>query len=99
MGICAACFLRDTAGALGFHRAGVAQYARPEIIGLIAGGFIASLFWTKEFSATTGSSPFLKFFLGAFAMIGCLVFLCCPWRAFLRLGGGDMTAISGPAGS
>ena len=98
MGICAACFLRDTAGALGFHRAGVVQYVRPEIIGLIAGGFIASLFWTKEFGATTGSSPFLKFFLGAFAMIGCLVFLGCPWRAFLRLGGGDMTAISGLAG-
>ena len=31
-------------------------------------------------------------------MIGCLVFLGCPWRAFLRLGGGDMTAVSGLAG-
>ncbi|CUU81818.1 metal-activated pyridoxal enzyme [Campylobacter hyointestinalis subsp. hyointestinalis] len=28
-------------------------------------------------------------------MIGALVFLGCPWRAFLRLGGGDMTAIAG----
>ncbi|WP_170019746.1 YedE family putative selenium transporter [Campylobacter sp. RM16190] len=98
MGVCAACFLRDTTGALGFHRAAVVQYVRPEIIGLIIGGFIASMFWTKEFAATTGSSPFTRFFLGAFAMIGCLVFLGCPWRAFLRLGGGDMTAIAGLLG-
>ena len=98
MGICAACFLRDTTGALGLHRASVVQYVRPEIIGLVAGGFIASVFWTREFKATTGSSPFLKFFLGIFAMIGCLVFLGCPWRGFLRLGGGDMTAIAGVAG-
>ncbi|MCD8213867.1 MAG: YedE-related selenium metabolism membrane protein [Campylobacter sp.] len=98
MGICAACFLRDTAGALGLHRAGVVQYVRPEIIGLILGGFIASTLWTREFRATSGEAPFIKFFLGIFAMIGCLVFLGCPWRAFLRLGGGDMTAISGLAG-
>ena len=32
MGVWAACFLRDTAGALGFHRAGALQYVRPEII-------------------------------------------------------------------
>ena len=98
MGVCAACFLRDTTGALGFHRAAVVQYIRPEIIGLIVGGFIASVFWTKEFAATTGSSPFTRFFLGVFSMIGCLVFLGCPWRAFLRLGGGDMTAIAGFVG-
>ncbi|PSM52358.1 putative selenium metabolism protein, YedE family [Campylobacter blaseri] len=95
MGICAACFLRDTTGALGFHSASIVQYIRPEIIGLIFGGFIASIFWTKEFSSSTGSSPFIRFLLGIFAMIGCLVFLGCPWRAFLRLGGGDMTAIAG----
>ena len=73
MGVCAACFLRDTAGALGFHRAGVVQYVRPEIIGLILGGFLASVLWTKEFGATTDSSPFVRFFLGFFAMIGCLL--------------------------
>jgi len=35
MGICVACFERDIAGALGLHRAGVVQYIRPEIIGLL----------------------------------------------------------------
>lgn len=98
MGICAACFLRDSAGALGLHSIPTLQYLRPEIIGLMIGGFLASIFWTREFSATTGSSPFVRFFLGVFAMIGCLVFLGCPWRAFLRLGGGDMSALAGLAG-
>ena len=32
MAICIACFIRDTAGALGMHQAAVVQYARPEII-------------------------------------------------------------------
>lgn len=98
MGVCVACFLRDTTGALGFHRAAVVQYIRPEIIGLVFGGFLASVLWTREFAPVTGSSPFAKFFLGIFAMIGCLVFLGCPWRAFLRLGGGDLTALAGLAG-
>ena len=34
MGFCIACFLRDTAGALGLHSAEAVQYIRPEIIGL-----------------------------------------------------------------
>ncbi|ALV23814.1 putative selenium metabolism protein, YedE family [Campylobacter iguaniorum] len=98
MGVCAACFLRDTTGALGFHKAAVVQYIRPEIIGLVLGGFIASVFWTKEFAPKSNSSAFSSLFLGMFAMIGTLVFLGCPWRAFLRLGGGDMTAIAGVLG-
>ena len=95
MGVCAACFLRDTTGALGFHRAAVVQYVRLEIIGLVLGGFVASMFWTKEFKPVANASAFPNFFLGIFAMIGALVFLGCPWRAFLRLGGGDMTAVAG----
>ena len=98
MGVCAACFLRDTTGALGFHRAAVVQYVRPEIVGLVLGGFVASAFWTKEFRPVANASAFPNFFLGIFAMIGALVFLGCPWRAFLRLGGGDMTALAGFAG-
>ena len=95
MGICAACFLRDTSGALGFHSVQTLQYLRPELIGLVLGGFLASLFWTKEFAPKNSTATFSSFFLGVFAMIGALVFLGCPWRAFLRLGGGDMTAIAG----
>ena len=97
MGICAACFLRDTSGALGFHSVQTLQYLRPELIGLVLGGFLASLFWTKEFAPKNSTATFSSFFLGVFAMIGALVFLGCPWRAFLRLGGGDMTGFLGLA--
>ncbi len=97
MGICVACMERDIAGALGFHRASVVQYIRPEIIGLVFGAFAASLFF-REFRPRAGSAPMVRFVLGFFAMIGALVFLGCPWRAFLRLAGGDGNAIVGIAG-
>ena len=97
MGFCAACFLRDTSGAFGFHQVAALQYIRPEILGLIIGGFVAAVF-SKQFSPSGGSSPFVRFLLGIFAMIGALIFLGCPWRAFLRLGGGDLTAIAGVLG-
>ena len=97
MGICVACFTRDIAGALGLHRAGVVQYIRPEIIGFVLGALIASTV-TREFKPRTGSSPFVRFFLGMFAMVGALVFLGCPWRAYLRLSGGDWNAIPGIIG-
>ncbi|MDU7070599.1 YedE family putative selenium transporter [Campylobacter ureolyticus] len=97
MGFCGACFLRDISGALGFHRAGIVQYLRPEIIGLVFGAFLSSLFF-KEFRPSGGSSPLMRFFLGIFAAIGALVFLGCPWRAWIRLGGGDLTAIAGIVG-
>ena len=35
MGLCIACFVRDTAGGIGLHRAAPVQYIRPEIIGII----------------------------------------------------------------
>ncbi len=92
MGICVACFERDTAGALGLHRANTVQYIRPEIIGFVLGATLAALIF-KEFKARAGSSPLVRFVLGAFAMIGALVFLGCPWRALLRLAGGDLNAI------
>ncbi len=97
MGICVACFERDIAGALGFHMASVVQYIRPEIIGFVLGAFIISLFM-GEFRSRSGSSPIVRFILGFFAMAGALVFLGCPWRAFLRLSGGDGNAILGIAG-
>jgi YedE family putative selenium metabolism protein len=97
MGICVACFNRDIAGAVGLHRADVVQYMRPEIIGFVLGSFIAALLF-GEFKARAGSAPIVRFFLGAFAMIGALVFLGCPWRAILRLAGGDWNAILGICG-
>lgn len=97
MGICVACFERDIAGALGLHRAGVVQYMRPEIIGFVLGSLIAAYVF-KEYRARAGSAPIVRFVLGAFAMIGALVFLGCPWRAMLRLAGGDANAILGLLG-
>ena len=97
MGICVACFNRDIAGALGLHRAAVVQYIRPEIIGFVLGALVAALLF-REFKPRGGSSPLIRFLLGMFAMIGALVFLGCPWRAYLRLGGGDWNAIPGILG-
>lgn len=97
MGICVACFTRDIAGALGLHHAAVVQYIRPEIAGFILGSFISALIY-REYLPRTGSSPLVRFFLGFFAMIGALVFLGCPWRAYLRLAGGDWNAVPGILG-
>ena len=97
MGICVACFERDIAGAIGLHRAAVVQYIRPEIIGFVLGSLIAAYIF-KEYRPRVGSAPIVRFVLGAFAMIGALVFLGCPWRAVLRLAGGDGNAILGVLG-
>ena len=97
MGFCIACFIRDTAGALGLHRAGAVQYLRPEIIGIILGSFLLAL-TKKEFSPRGGSSPFTRLILGFFAMIGCLMFLGCPFRMILRIAGGDLNAVLGLVG-
>ena len=97
MGICVACMERDIAGALGLHRAALVQYIRPEILAFVLGAFIAALLF-REFKPRGGSSPIIRFFLGFFAMVGALVFLGCPWRALLRLAGGDGNAILGLAG-
>lgn len=97
MGICVACFERDIAGALGLHRAAVVQYMRPEIIGFVLGSFVSAYIF-KEFRSRLGSAPIVRFVLGVFAMIGALVFLGCPWRALLRLAGGDGNAILGLLG-
>ena len=97
MGFCIACFERDIAGAVGLHSAAKVQYVRPEIIGLVLGAFVMALA-SKEFRAKSGSSPALRFVLGAFVMIGALAFLGCPLRMVLRLGGGDLNALVGLLG-
>lgn len=97
MGFCIACFLRDTAGAFGMHSAAAVQYVRPEIIGLVMGSFLAAL-CKKELVSRGGSSPLTRFVLSFFVMIGCLMFLGCPFRMILRLAGGDLNALFGLGG-
>lgn len=97
MGFCIACFLRDTSGALGLHSAAPVQYIRPEIIGLVLGSCIIALV-KKEFAPRGGSAPVTRFILGFFVMIGCLMFLGCPFRMILRLAGGDLNALFGIVG-
>ena len=97
MGFCIACFLRDTAGALGLHTASAVQYIRPEIIGIVLGSCVLALV-SREFQPRGGSSPMTRFILGFFVMIGCLMFLGCPFRMIVRLAGGDLNAIFGLVG-
>ena len=97
MGFCIACFLRDIAGSLKLHQAGVVQYFRPEIVGIVVGACLMALIG-KEFKPKAGSSPVIRFTLGATVMIGALVFLGCPLRMVIRIGGGDLNAIIGLVG-
>ena len=97
MGFCIACFLRDISGALKFHQAAVVQYIRPEIIGLVLGSAIIALV-KKEFRPKGGSSPMTRFVVAVFVMIGALVFLGCPLRMVIRIGGGDLNAVVGLVG-
>ncbi len=97
MGFCIACFIRDIAGSLKLHGAAAVQYVRPEILGLVGGAFFMSLAG-KEFRPRGGASPVLRFILGFCVMVGALVFLGCPLRMVLRIGGGDFNALIGLAG-
>lgn len=63
MGFCIACFMRDTAGALGLDSAAAVQYIRPEIIGLILGSTVMAVA-NKEFAPKGGSAPVTRFVLG-----------------------------------
>lgn len=91
MALCIACFIRDIAGGMKLHTAPVVQYIRPEIIGIVVGAFLVSLA-TKEYRSQAGSSPAIRFVLGACIMTGALVFLGCPLRMVLRMAAGDLNA-------
>ena len=97
MGFCIACFIRDTSGAMKLHSAEVVQYVRPEIVGMILGATIISLL-TKEFKPRGGSSPMTRFIIAVVVMVGALMFLGCPLRMMLRVGGGDLNALVGLVG-
>ena len=97
MGFCIACFIRDIAGGVKMHTAPVVQYIRPEIIGIVLGAMAMALIG-GEFKAQGGSAPVSRFTLGFFVMVGALMFLGCPLRMVIRLGGGDGNAIFGLLG-
>lgn len=98
MGICAACFIRDTAGALGLDGAATVQYIRPEIAGFLLGAFLLALVRREWSPVQVSGSPLIRFVIAFFIMVGCLVFLGCPLRLALRVGAGDLNAVVGLAG-
>lgn len=99
MGLCIACFLRDIEGFFfgSITGQGAVAYIRPEILGIIFGA-LGAAFITKEFKPRGGSMALVRFVLGIIFMLGALVFLGCTVRAWLRLGGGDLSALWGIAG-
>jgi uncharacterized protein len=92
MGICGACFLRDTAGALGLFTAEGPRIFRPELVGLILGAFLLRL-TQRRTEGRAGGYTAARFFLGLWMGVGTLVFLGCPFRMLQRLGGGDLNAL------
>lgn len=97
MGFCIACFIRDTMGALKLHGNEATSYIRPEIIGIVLGAFACAVL-KKEFNPKGGSAPLTRFVIAFFVMIGCLMFLGCPFRCVIRLAGGDLNALVGLVG-
>lgn len=92
MGICGACFLRDSAGALRlFGDPTQLHYLRPEVLGVVFGALLWMLLRGK-WQARSGSHAITRFFFGIWMGIGSLVFLGCPFRMLQRLGGLDGTA-------
>ncbi len=97
MAICAACFIRDMAGAMRWHNAAIVQYFRPEIVGIVLGAFIISMF-TKEYKSTSSSALIIRFIGGITMVIGALVFLGCSTRMVLRMAAGDISSYIGLIG-
>jgi YedE family putative selenium metabolism protein len=97
MGVCGACFLRDTAGALGLFTGDGPRIFRPELVGLLLGAFLLRLAQGRS-EGRAGAHSAARFFLGLWMGIGALVFLGCPFRMLQRLGGGDLNAWVGLPG-
>ena len=96
-GFCVSCFMENIAGSLGLHQNIRMQYLRPEIMGFVIGSFVMALY-KREFTATGGSSPLLRFFVGILLIIGCAVFIGCPIKMVFRIAAGDLTAWIGVLG-
>ncbi len=96
-GFCISCFMENIAGSLGLHGNTRMQYLRPEIIGFVIGSFMMAVY-KKEFRATGGSSPLLRYLVGILLIFGCAVFIGCPIKMIFRLAAGDLTALIGVGG-
>jgi len=96
-GFCVSCFMENIAGAIGLHGNMRMQYLRPEIMGFVIGSFFMAVS-KKEFKASGGSSPLLRYFVGVLLIIGCAVFIGCPIKMVFRLAAGDLTALIGVGG-
>jgi YedE family putative selenium metabolism protein len=96
-GFCISCFMENIAGSLGLHGNVRMQYLRPEIIGFVIGSFLMAVY-KKEYRATGGSSPLLRYLVGIVLIIGCAVFIGCPIKMIFRLAAGDLTALLGVGG-
>src|SRR5512133_400487 len=68
-GICASCFAENVAGALRLHGDPRMAYLRPELPGFVLGATLASLA-ARGFQARSGSAPLVRFFAGAFLIVG-----------------------------
>ena len=99
MGLCVACFTRDSMSVFGGSAAKMASfgYIRPEIWGLVLGAGLSAAVY-KEWRARGGSAWLMRFVLGFIFIVAALVFLGCTVRAWLRLGAGDLNALVGVAG-
>ncbi|MHB8837237.1 MAG: YedE family putative selenium transporter [Candidatus Methylomirabilia bacterium] len=96
-GICASCFAENVAGALRLHADPRMSYLRPELPGFLVGATLAALAG-RGFQSRSGSAPLVRFFFGAFLIVGSAIFLGCPIKVVLRLAGGDLTAFAGLGG-
>ena len=70
MGICGACFLRDTSGALGLFSGGPRIF-RPEVLGIVLGAMILA-FGRGKLAARSGSHAATRLFLGVWMAFGTL---------------------------
>jgi YedE family putative selenium metabolism protein len=96
-GICVSCFVENVAGSLRLHGDPRMTYLRPELMGFLLGATFMAL-GRGKFRSRGGSSPFIRFLVGIFLIVGSTVFLGCPIKVLLRLAGGDLTALSGVVG-
>jgi len=96
-GISITCFMRDLAGAFGFHQIMEFSYIRPELAGIVFGVLGISLL-KRSFQPTCSGSSLVYFLIGFLVALAAFVFIGCPLRLFLRLGSGDPASLSALAG-